>query len=56
MADSFLRLLLEWIWDLFAAVERRDQYEEGSASDDEAEGSGCFVAFVIWLADLSAKM
>jgi len=33
---SFLFLLIEWIGDLLASIERANEDEEGAASDDEA--------------------
>ena len=42
-----LLLIVEWIRDLLASVHWAYEYEECSASYDEAKGAGGCVAFVI---------
>lgn len=45
--DALFFGLGEWIFDLFATVEGRDENKEGAASNNQAEGSGGFVAGIV---------
>lgn len=36
------------IGDLLAAIRRRDEHDERAASNNQAQRTGCLVAFVIW--------
>jgi hypothetical protein len=40
--------LHEGILDFFAAVDGCNEDEQGAASNEEAEGSGGSVAFIVW--------
>ena len=42
-----LHLVVEGVRNLLAPVQRADEYEEGAAGHDEAEGAGGCVAFVV---------
>lgn len=37
----------EWVFNLLASVNGRDEDEKSPTGDDEAKGAGRFVAFVV---------